>query len=224
VLATVVFMQAPLAMDAIAALSNMDTFGARIMLESFHSVIDVPATEHSPVTMFHTSFCDFIVNPSRCRMHSLDVFEGHRMLTVKCLQCLNQALKHNILDLDFNMTFSPSHEPNVIRHGVRYSCLHWASHLAYALEAASAQNSVSEVQDLLSEFVDKHLLHWFESLSTLRELEGIKSLDRAKEAISVSANLSVNKISINPFLRLFRRTTEYLRIHCHFSSVVRTAM
>jgi hypothetical protein len=127
-------------------------------------------------------------------MHSLDVFEGHRMLTDKCLRCLNQALKHNFFNLDFNMMFSPSHEPNVIHDGLRYSCLHWASHLAYALEGASAQSSVSEVQDLLSKFVNEHLLHWFESLGALRELEsGVKSLDNAKEAISASPSLIENK-------------------------------
>jgi hypothetical protein len=53
VLSTVVFMQAHLSMDAIACWLNMKNYKAWIALAPFRSVIDVPATEHSPVTIFH---------------------------------------------------------------------------------------------------------------------------------------------------------------------------
>ena len=85
---------------------------------------------------------------------------------------------------------------NAIPEALRYSCLHWASHLAAALAAALGQNAVTEIQALVSTFVDHHLLHWFECLSVLKELEsGIMSLDIAYEAISVSAKVTwINNI------------------------------
>ena len=85
------------------------------------------------------------------------------------------------------MILSLSHESNTIPEALWYSCLHWASHFAPTLTAALSQNAVAEIQALVSTFVDHHLLHWFESLSALKELEsGITSLDIAYEAISVS--------------------------------------
>jgi hypothetical protein len=187
-LAAVVFLQVPLSLDVIASLLNMDRSLVPNFLEPFLPVIHVPAV--GPVSIFHASFRDFIVEPSRCEKHSLDIFDGHRMLAIKCLQCLNQSLKHNICNLDINVKYSPSDAPIAIPDSLRYSCVYWASHLAHALERAPTHGSLNEVQDLLSVFVDKHLLHWFECLSALRELEsGVKSLNKASEVISVSNNL-----------------------------------
>ena len=57
-------------------------------------------------------------------------------------------------------------------------------HILHTLAGALVQTAVTE---LVSEFVDNHLLHWFECLSALGELgSGIKSLDIAYKAISVS--------------------------------------
>ena len=190
-LSAVVFVLVPLSLDAIACLSGMDSLQAQVALSPFRSVIQMPTANTSPVTIFHASFPDFIVDPSRCEKHHMDVSEGHQKLAVKCLRWLNQTLKRNICNLDTNMTLSPIHEPNAIPEALRYSCLHWASHLAHALAGALAQTAVTELRDLVSEFVDDHVLHWFECLSALGELEsGIKSLDTANEAISVSTQFN----------------------------------
>ena len=189
-LSAVVFLLVPLSRDAITTLLGMDSLQAQFALAPFRSVMHVPPTaDISPVTIFHASFPDFIINPSRCEEpFRLDQSEGHRMLTVQCLQCLNQSLKRNISNPSTNMTVSSSHESNAISEALRYSCLHWASHLAQALVAALAQDG--EFRALVLVFVDQHLLHWFECLCTLREPEsGIKLLDIAYEAISVSTKV-----------------------------------
>ena len=187
-LSTVIFLLIPLSLDAITALSGMDGLEARVALAPFRSVIHVATADTSPVTIFHASFPDFIVDPSRCEKHfRLDPFEGHRSLAVQCLRCLNQFFKHIVRNLGTNMLLSPIHELNAVPEALRYSCLHWASHLAYALAGILSNSALNEIRDLVSDFVDDHLLHWFECLSALRELEsGIKLLDKANEAISVS--------------------------------------
>ena len=188
VLSAVVFLVVPLSMDAIASLLSMDSLQAQFALAPFRSVIHVPAVNIGLVTIFHTSFLDFIVNPSCCKgSFRLNRSEGNRMLTVQCLQCLNRSLECNIWNLDTDMMVPSSHGPNGIPEALWYSCLHWVSHLAQALGAALIQIAVAEIQDLVSMFVDQHLLHWFECLSALGELTlGIQLLDTAKEAISVS--------------------------------------
>ena len=211
ILSAVVFLLVPLSLDAITSLSGMDILEAQIALAPFRSVIHVPIADTIPVTIFHASFPDFIVDPSRCEKHfRLDHADGHRLLAVQCLRCLNQTLKRNISHLDTSMTLSPSHEPSAIPEALRYSCLHWASHLAHALSGTLADTAVTEIRDLVSEFVNKHLLHWFECLSALRELEsGIKSLDTANEAISVSTKLIriTVRILINSSCRPVRKST-----------------
>ena len=187
IVSAVIFLLIPLSMNTIVSLLRVASSQPRTHLAPFRSVIHVPTADTSPVTNFHASFPDFIVDPARCQKHHLDVSEGHQKLAVKCLQWLNQTLKRNICNLDTNMTLSPIHEPNDIPEALRYSCLHWASHLAHALDGTLAQTAVTELRDLVSEFVNNHLLHWFECLSALGELKsGIKLLDAANEAISVS--------------------------------------
>ena len=189
-LSAVVFLLVPLSLEAITSLLGMDRVEAQLALAPFQSVIHMPTADTSPVTIFHASFPNFIVNPSRCEERfRLEQSEGNLMLTVQCLRCLNQSLERNIWNLDTNMTV-PSQEPNATPEALRYSCLYWASHLAQALTAALAQNTMTEIQALVSTFVNQHLLHWFECLSALKELEsGIMLLDIAYEAISVSTKL-----------------------------------
>ena len=195
-LSIVIFLWIPLSLDAIASLSGMDTLQAQAALSPFRSVIQMPTAGTSPVTIFHASFPDFIVDPSRCEKHHLDVSEGHQRLAVKCLQWLNQALERNIYPLDRRMTRSFSHEPNAIPEALRYSCLHWVSHLVHALACTPAQTVVTEIRNLVSEFVDDHLLYWFECLSALGDLgSGIKSLDTANEAISLSTQFDSDYIN-----------------------------
>ena len=185
ILSAVVFLVVPLSMNAITSLLSMDSWEAQFALAPFFSVMHVPpASDTSPVTIFHASFPDFIVDPSRCKEpFRLDRSEGHQMLTVQCLRCLNQFLKRRIWNLGTNMTVSS----NAIPEAVRYSCLHWASHLGKALAAVQD----AKFQALVLTFVNQHLLHWFECLCTLRELKsGITSLDIAYEAISVSMKVS----------------------------------
>ena len=187
IVSAVIFLLVPLSTNTIASFLGMASSQPRIHLAPFRSVIHVPTTDTSLVINFHASFPDFIVHSTRCEKHHLDVSEGHQRLAVKCLWWLNQSLKCNICNLDTNKTLSPSHVPNAIPEALRYSCLHWASHLAHALSGALVQTAVTEIRDLVSVFVDGHLLHWFECLSALRELEsGIQSLDTAYKAISVS--------------------------------------
>ena len=99
------------------------------------------------------------------------------------------SLWHNICDLPEGRIGTLPHDignSSIISEALRYSSLHWASHLHEALSPPG--NAVpSVVLQQLSTFADEHLLHWFECLSAVGELKsGLRSLHKAKEAISVS--------------------------------------
>ena len=136
IVSAVIFLLVPLSMNTIASLLSMDSSQPRTHLAPFRSVIHVPTADTSLVTIFHASFPDFVVDPSRCK-EPFRQSEGHRMLTVQCLQCLNRSLERNIWTLDRNMTVSSNTNPDALR----YSFLHWAAHLAQALAASLAQNA-----------------------------------------------------------------------------------
>ena len=184
VLAAVVLLQNPLSVTGIASL--LDNGEARHDLSPFTSVIHLPSTDHDQVNIFHASFREFIVDPDRCEAHGVDYTRGHQMLTIKCLQLLNNSLRRNICNLPEDGIGTLPHEikdPVMISMALQYSCVHWAFHL---LEASPGEPST--ILDCVSEFADKHLLHWFECLSAIGELEsGVKSLRNAKEATLVSA-------------------------------------
>ena len=188
VLASVVLFQNPLSITGIASLLDMPKDQIAAGLSPFHSVVHVPSSGH--ISIFHASFREFIVDPARCGDgHHVDPAEGHEMLTVKCLQLLNRSLRRNICNLPEDMIGALAHEIpdlSVIPEALRYSCLHWASHLPDGFSHSLA--NVSSMLENLRTFANEHLLHWFECLSVLGGLEtGLKSLGKGNEMLSVSA-------------------------------------
>jgi hypothetical protein len=187
VLSAVVLLQTPLSVDGIASLLGMSYAQIESDLSPFHSVIHVPSTKDGPVSIFHASFREFIVDAGRCRGHSVDYTQGHQMLAVKSLQLLNKSLWRNICNLPEDTVGALAHDiprPCVISEAIQYSSLYWAHHLGNSFPPVV---DIAPALDHLCTFADQHLLHWFECLSALGELEsGLNSLGMAKETILVS--------------------------------------
>ena len=159
-------------------------------LSPFHSVIHVPSGSHGHISIFHASFREFIIDPARCGDgHHVDACQGHESLTVRCLQLMNKSLRRNMCGLREDRVGALAHDISdlsVIPEALRYSCLHWASHLVETFSHPLADHF--PMLEHLRTFANEHLLHWFECLSVCGELEsGLKSLSRANESLSVSA-------------------------------------
>ena len=189
VLTSVVLFQTPLSMAGITSLLDMPDGQTEADLTPFHSVIHIPSGSHGHISIFHASFREFIVDPARCRDgHHIDACQGHELLTVRCLQLMNRSLRRNICGLRGDRVGALAHDiPDhaLIPEALRYSCFHWASHLADAFLHPHA--NVSPTLEHLCTFANEHLLHWFECLSVCGELEtGLKSLARAAESLLVS--------------------------------------
>jgi len=189
VLATVVCLQTPLSMNGIASLLHLDIRDIQIALSPLQLVIHV--SDNGLINIFHASFREFIIDPERCPGNIVEYSKTHEMLTAKCLQFLNMSLRRNICGLPEGRIGTLPHDirdSSVISEALRYSSLHWASHLQKAL-SSPGDTVQSTVLHQLCTFADEHILHWFECLSAVGELEtGVKSLSTAKEAISVSTS------------------------------------
>ena len=188
-LASVVLFETPLSVTGVASLLGMPTDQVEAGLSPFYSsVIHIPSG--GPISIVHASFHRFILDSAHCGDgHHVALGKSHEMLTIKCLQLLNGSLRRNICNLPEDRVGELAHEIpdlSLISEALRYSCLHWASHLADGFSHGLADGSL--VLENLQTFADEHLLHWFECLSVLGELEtGLKSLGKANETLSVSA-------------------------------------
>ena len=195
VLASVVLIQTPLSMAGIASLLDIPKDQVEADLSLFHSVIHIPPGSRGHISIFHASFREFIVDPVRCGdVHHVDTSKGHVMLAVKCLQSMNKSLQRNICNLPEDRIGALTHEIpdlSIIPEALRYSCLHWASHLVDGFSHGVVD--VSPVLKSLRTFIDEHLLHWFECLSVLGGLEGgLKSLLKTNETLSASSQHDEN--------------------------------
>ena len=105
-------------MANIAPLLMTDNYETRIALAPFCSVIYVSTSDHIPISIFHASFGEFIVHPSRCERHFLDASRGHQMLAIKCLRYLNQFPSRDISNLEDSMTGWPRRGGEFIPEGL----------------------------------------------------------------------------------------------------------
>jgi nucleoside-triphosphatase THEP1 len=186
-----IFLRNPLSMEAITSLSLEQD--ALSYLSRLTSVIHIPDQPGAVVSPFHASFPDFITNPDRCSpkrcplFRSLVASEGHELIALKCLKLMNRSLKYNICEIPKKLTSSRRERANSpenvgkISEALKYSCIHWAAHLA----EVKAFNTM--LLESLRVFLHEHLLHWIECLSTLSELQtGLKSLGGVVTVLSVS--------------------------------------
>ena len=194
IVSIIVFLRNPLPIQAIESLSEMD---ASSDLSPLTSVIHIPNAKEATVAPFHASFPDFITSPIRCSpdrfssgrssFRALGASEGHKLLALKCLTLMNRLLKYNICEIPTELTLSRRGRTNSpenvgkISEALKYSCLHWAAHLA------KVGVFDPELVKGLHVFLHEHLLHWIECLSTLGELQtGVKSLGGMVDVLSVS--------------------------------------
>ncbi|KAI0518055.1 hypothetical protein F5B22DRAFT_89894 [Xylaria bambusicola] len=103
---------------------------------------------------------------------------GHRAIVVQSIQALAGTLRENMYQLPsigFRLDNVNAPNPDPLR-GIRYACVYWADHL---VDAELMKKRNAEDGRLVYQFLEQHLLHWFEALSLLRQLRsGIAALTK----------------------------------------------
>ncbi|KAG6826050.1 hypothetical protein H0H87_008091, partial [Tephrocybe sp. NHM501043] len=186
ILYTFLFAAEPVSLSIVAALiPGVDEDTASGVLHDLHSVLYIA---DGRVFWYHASFPDFVSDQARSNFKvddityefSYDPFAHNKLLTTACLRIMASELKRNICLLDeaeINDEVSDL-EAKVMDHisaRLQYASRFWALHFvcSYLDE---------DVLEGLESFCTRHLLHWVEVLSLLRELmiagEALSSVQR----------------------------------------------
>ncbi|KAK7459678.1 hypothetical protein VKT23_009659 [Stygiomarasmius scandens] len=148
VLGVIMFAKTPLLPDTIDSLLEEEDYAGRIV-EGLESVLD-----HNPggaVTIPHVTFSEYLSTCSDKPWY-IDTQAHKNALADHCLSTLCRAFENTELSI------AQSVEPEA----AAYSCRFWILHI---LEMMPTPNGFDEV---LLDFLKKHLIHWFEAMSILQ--------------------------------------------------------
>ncbi len=165
VVGSIVLLAQPLSVRSLAGLLQISPEDVHSQLNSLHSVLSVPSKVDAPVRLFHLSFRDFLVDPTkRAGEFWIDETKCHKALTDRCIQLMRQHLKRDICSLQMPGKRRSEVDQRTIDAAlppeIQYACRYWVYHLK------ESKGSVRD-GDLVDCFLKRHLLHWLEALGLL---------------------------------------------------------
>ncbi|KAL9023664.1 MAG: hypothetical protein Q9196_007056 [Gyalolechia fulgens] len=119
------------------------------VLQTLHSVIDIPEDANNPVQTLHLSFRDFLLDPDRCfhRQFWVDEEQANQTLAVDCLRLMSSSLQKNMCGLTSFGTRKAEIDVTVIENAfspaVQYACRHWAEHASRESMTEFQQSSLA---------------------------------------------------------------------------------
>jgi len=181
-----------------------DKFNHKVVsdtLNRLRSVLYVPEGADSVVTVIHTSFRDFLIDPTRCTNAEFQIKEeeGHERLFHGCIAVMERDLRKDICNLespgarivkrrekadgsevvDTSDIFECIAE-RIAPH-VQYACRFWVDHLLQV-------KNESKLFELALRFLRGHLLHWLEALGLIGKIsEGIAAITFLESNSKVSS-------------------------------------
>lgn len=173
IVGSIIILFEALPQSALTSILDLPSSDIMEVLESLHSVLDIPDDENSPIQPFHLSFRDFLFSEERCANPIFTIKEevAHGHMLIKCLSLMSKYLKQDICDLRHPGTSVADVKKCTVEtflpQDVQYACKYWFHHL---------QESQIDLHDdgEVHTFLRKHLLHWIEALSLMGNLsEGI---------------------------------------------------
>ncbi|PPQ96533.1 hypothetical protein CVT26_006382, partial [Gymnopilus dilepis] len=187
VLLVILTTYSPLTATSIAKVLAIMDYQVTRVLNSLHSVLTGSESKDYPVTIFHTSFRDFLLDTSRGRDFSRHILANHGHLAHQCLTIMKESLISN----DFSEVSRKDNNGKAVEiqgpsPRLAYACANWFIHL---LELDVEQ--LAGCQLGVEAFFSKLVLRWVECMSRLGYLEdAVRSLRKFELSdIMISANL-----------------------------------
>lgn len=185
IVGSIVLLAEPLSTSALASLLAIPRFNIDRRLLSLHSVLSIPVSAESPIRIFHLSFRDFLVDPSKHATNPfwIDEKATHEKIAMRCLALLssNDHLKKDICNLempgtarvDIPLAAIDSHLPA----DVRYACLYWVYHAKQSSACITADHPIYL-------FLKRHFIHWLEALGLLGSISESIAMIRALQSLT----------------------------------------
>ena len=175
VVGTTLAIQTPLPISTLEHLTPQFATDIRAVLTYLQSVITL---KNDMPHVYHKSLFDFLTSAGHCMEdHFIDLRAHHTRIATRCFQIMNKNLKRNMLDLGGPAYFMDNHEvltaqevPDGQLHRkipaeLRYACVYWINHV----EGADTKDTILVKES--ERFTNEHLLHWFETLSWIGNLD-----------------------------------------------------
>jgi hypothetical protein len=135
-----------------------------------HSVLSIPKSKDIPVRLLHLSFREFLVNPQEQEKTRFWVDEKstHKKLASRCLELMSgpSGLRRDMCSLSrpgvLRSEIDEGTVASCLSPDLQYACRYWISHLK------QSQQDVAD-GDMTHLFLQKHFLHWLETMSLIRD-------------------------------------------------------
>lgn len=170
VLGSIVVLLSTLSMRALSKLLQSIEKDIERTLADMHAILDIPDDPAQPLRLHHPSFRDFLLNRKRCGDDNFWINEGstHKKLAFYCLKRMSapDGLRQNICNLSgpglLRSEIDESRISASLPPELQYACRYWVNHLQHS------QCGIED-RDATHRFLQKHLLHWLEAMSLMRE-------------------------------------------------------
>jgi hypothetical protein len=172
----------PLCDDTLAALLKLKPAMVRALIDELGPLL-YRDRDGNGIRVHHLSVTEFLTGPSCPSEFRVDLQQANAQLSVHCLAIMTKELKFNICDLETSLFANAEIQgldklvDEKIPDALRYSCMHWSSHLCFGSDPVS-----TAVSALLDEFfTGPRPLYWIEVLSLMGTAPiGISALRQIK--------------------------------------------
>ncbi|KAJ5618683.1 hypothetical protein N7528_006794 [Penicillium herquei] len=167
VIGVIICLAAPLSLSSLAELFEMSESDISNQLDLFHSVLSIPTDPAIPIRTLHLSFRDYLVHEHTKSQESTSRFWvdenlKHEFIARQCLAIMDRHLRKNICGLSSYGTLRAEIDQASISRflppSLQYACRYWIHHLTHSLSPVN-------ILELAFAFLEKHFLHWLESMS-----------------------------------------------------------
>jgi len=168
--------------DALARRYGKDlAISATQLLSHLRSLLDGVGSPNGTINILHLSFRDFLTDASRSQnLFHIDKAFHNANIALACFELMNEYLEPDICKLVDDTVLIENISDTVIRE-------HISDELQYAVRfgldhllEVSITNADHALAVAVKEFLNKHLLEWFEALSLLRCFEVADELKKVE--------------------------------------------
>ncbi|PPQ95352.1 LOW QUALITY PROTEIN: hypothetical protein CVT26_008197 [Gymnopilus dilepis] len=201
VLLVILTAQDPLTAENIADILDFAEYRVSNVTSALHAVLNVSNKADHPVTLFHTSFRDFVSEKSRGAQFYDLISAPRGRLASRCLQIIQKGLiTDNICSIEDKSIKKSTVEAFKIQAcisaALQYACANYIHHL---MELEKEQ-LIADNRDVV-QFFDDLILRWIECMSWLGMLENaVKYLRRVEASPASSSDLRLAVMDAKHFV------------------------